>query len=914
MNGATRALVLTALLILVGCGGGSASSLGGVSQPLPPAVFELDEPYGGAGDVITFRATGVNAVPANSEVTFVDLSGTIELRGTIISIIDLGTQPGHGVIRLVSVIVPGGVRSGFVTLLSNGTSRSSFFDASPEIVGVAVGDSGLLGAVSREPNGSLFPDTVLLYGYNLSPASGTGVTQIQIQVGTATPVTIPATQFGPPPGATFTIPPGLEMIRVPLAGLAPPQCQTTPLTIVCRSFIQPGVLLETAKVSIPLAGIPLGGQPADAEIPGYFTGAKIPAGTRTGDVPIDFGFLMTPAGARFDVVVEYEDPTLPPADPFALCSPAPDSPSGDRIPGTRAEHPGVGLIGPGAPHRFVWDSLADLPGSMGAVGTRIRLRAVGPVPVTAISCPTGEWITPGLIIDNSTPSTPRSGMLVEEFEDISHLDPTGGNAIWSFGELAAPFGGGNPAPQWGTGTQSVVFAAGRSYRIDTDAVTMTDVTDDPVLVDMLPSNPGALLDEFHVQGLFINATATVEVIGSAPLVIRCAGIGSAVFLACIIDGDLQLDGSPGVAATATVRGVGGAGGPGGGAGGDGGFIEVTPTGDDVVSLDPGSDGVPVGGTAGHSTTFTIFGGGSSVPIAGPGGGGGGSIAGNPGLISANPATNPIAIAGSGGPARGDAALTLAAGGSGGGGGGACAVRLTSPPGLLPKHGGGGGGGGGSIQIVVRGSAEFRGQITVRGGAGASAVPGSSQPGGGGGGSGGGIALRTTGTLELFGTASLDAAGGAGDITIPGAHQGGDGAPGRIRLESNGTLMLPPNLTVGTLTSGPFLAAGRSISFARSRPYRMITESGIAVGRPATFDPAVILPSLGVPSGSTHVIALYEGAAPSPGDPFEPGAFSPPVGDPTLIENAEFIRVRWFLYTQPGSQVAVDRWELPFTFP
>ena len=75
--------------------------------------------------------------------------------------------------------------------------------------------------------------------------------------------------------------------------------------------------------------------------------------------------------------------------------------------------------------------------------------------------------------------------------------------------------------------------------------------------------------------------------------------------------------------------------------------------------------------------------------------------------------------------------------------------------------------------------------------------------------------------------------------------------------------------------------------------------------------ALVTPGMGVSLSSTHVIALYEGAAPSAADPFEPGPFTGPVGDPSLLENAEFIRVRWFLYSDPGNIAAVERWELPF---
>jgi len=909
--GAPRRLLHPALLLVLvagGCSGGS-TSVAPVS-PTPPPVFEVSPTVGGAGDLVTIRATGVDPDPANSVVTFVSDSGTIELRAPIVDLADVGTQTGHGTIRRLRVIVPGGVRTGSVTLESDGNPLGgAAFEAAPEVVGVAVGSDGDFGALSRNVAGTLFPTEVLICGYNLIPA----VTDISLDDGTQTfPNLVFA--FGPPPAAGFSVPPGLEMLRVTLpAGLSPLTCETVALTFVLESQVGVNLFLRSAPVSVPIGSISLGGQVTDVEIPAWFSGAQVPPGVRLGEVAIDFGFLMDPASSRYAVTVEYQDPADSTGATWLPCTPAASSFVGDRLPGGRAERPGGAIIGPGAPHRFVWRSDADLPAAEGAVGTRLRLRATDPVPLPSLGCPTGEWITPVVVVDNSQRAF---GAAVEEFEDVSHLDPTGGNAIWSFGELSAPASGGSAVPAWGNGSAAVTIVAGSSAVIDTSARTITDVTIPGAPVDLLPSNPGAAAGEFHVRSFAIEAGAAVSVTGTAPLIIRCAGDGTDSFLALSLAADLILDGAAGGAGTAANPGAGGAAGPGGGNGGTGGRVEVDGTGSAVVDLVPAERGGLAGGGAGQGTTLALEPPSASVPRAGCGGGGAGASAGEAGIIGFDAAANPIAVSGAGAPARGDVSLTLPAGGSGGGGGGACAVRLSGPAGLTEKHGGGGGGGGGAVEIVVRGRAELSARISARGGNGAIGSQGS-QAGAGGGGGGGSIAIRATGALDVLATAVLDTAGGAGAVVVASAtpHRSGAGSAGTIRLESNAGVTLPnpapPGLFVGAVSDGPFLAAGRLTSRARSRPYELRTDGGIAVARPVGFDPAAIVPGAGVPPASTHVIALYEGAEPSADDPFEPGEFSVPVGDPTLLDHAEFIRVRWFLWSAPGTRAAVDSWTLPF---
>jgi len=98
------------------------------------------------------------------------------------------------------------------------------------------------------------------------------------------------------------------------------------------------------------------------------------------------------------------------------------------------------------------------------------------------------------------------------------------------------------------------------------------------------------------------------------------------------------------------------------------------------------------------------------------------------------------------------------------------------------------------------------------------------------------------------------------------------------------------------------------------PYRLTTADGVTVGAPTTFLTPVIMDGGTAPAGSTQVIAIYEGAAPSISDPTEPGEFRGLTSDPTLLDAVEYLRVRWFLFSDQGVSASVDQWELPFTHP
>jgi hypothetical protein len=215
-------------------------------------------------------------------------------------------------------------------------------------------------------------------------------------------------------------------------------------------------------------------------------------------------------------------------------------------------------------------------------------------------------------------------------------------------------------------------------------------------------------------------------------------------------------------------------------------------------LNPGSPGGPGGYRGGNGASR----GGSTLPAAGQGPGGG--------LANIN---NAAAAGATYGASSGFVSLLPLIGGSGGGGGPAHDVFGT------PFSGGSGGGGGGAIVIASSTKITVTGTISANGGAPYGGVSGG--PPSSGGGSGGAIRLVAP---QVTGTGTLQAIGNG---TCPNCFQ--FGGPGRIRLEAftqtfSGTVTPPPNLS---LSPGPVTAASNPALF--NLPTLAITSvGGIAV--------------------------------------------------------------------------------------
>ncbi|HIN80808.1 MAG TPA: hypothetical protein EYN00_07015 [Planctomycetes bacterium] len=896
-----RGILLLVLLVLNG------NRL--AAQPLPGSPF-LDQvvpAQGQPGDSLILSGLNFSPNPLLNRVTF---PATVAVGSTfgLVTSVEVTPGPGPDLASTLTVVVPSGVRTGTVALevqnatingqvVTSSDAGSVPFIAAPELIGWVVGDNADA-TLFRDAAGNILPDFVYLYGYNLTGA----ITDVEIFDGIST-LSASSIVAGPPVSANYTLPPGIEMIGVELPAGLIPLGDTWPLKMTAINGSTAGTPLESSEIDVPWRFLFGPGIPSD--MPAYIAGAVLPRGIRRGNIEITANLLSDPPNARWTLVPEYlSDPQNP--DSWLECTLTDGGSLGVGIlPGGLIVSSLVpAIVGPGERFTFTWNSETDLPGALTA--TRIRLRPRDPVPAIAVADPAGEWVSGWLVINNTATA---SGVIEEEFWDSRFEDFSAGDAIWnglgSEGTLLFSDQTAMEVVTWGSGTVDLVLLASGSYLVDTDIPSVFDVSAPGSPADMIPGNPGAAAGEIHLHSLAVVAGAIIEVVGESPLVIRLsgdAGLDSA--LVVTIGSPLVLRGQDGTEATIDASGSGGAGGPGGGAGGSGGSLEIDNQGTTISEMTAGGAGGLNGGEAGGAVTW-VNPNAISIPKAGCAGGGGGAVAGSPGETTFLPPTSQIGYFGAGGFPFGDDPVTRLRGGGGGGGGGACAIRVTTFSGLAVKHGGGGGGGGGAIEIAARGRIIIGADVDVSGGAGKTGTTGT-QAGAGGGGGGGTIALRATGNIEFTGAIILRATGGAGASATTSTTQiqkAGDGADGRIRIESNSSIVIPVSTQLlGVMTTGNFTDVGKWRSRGVSLPYPVRASDGVTGVLPVL----IAAPAIEMASGpGTAVRALYEGYRSAHLSPGTLGTRIGPVGDPALLGDVEYLRVRWLLDApEPPSTVAI----------
>lgn len=781
-------IVLAVCLGVAGCNRSSGGS-GVIPAPPPgnpmPLSIVVEPSAAAAGDTITISGFDFALDPAANEVTF---SGTgidpIQLAGVVIQVLTGAVDPQNGLETTLEVIVPTGVRTGLVTLVSGGSFvGTADFTGAPVVIGAAVGNFGDLGFV-WVPAGVPNPETVTFYGYNLEAVTAATVTDT---LGNVEPADV-APGLGPL--ATYTLPAGMEAVTVTIQ---------SGLVILCAGGLGASVPM-TFDLETTTSGTTLPANTVQVHftadlletLPSYFAGAFVASGVRSGDVPITWHFCQQPAQDRWDCVPHYRDPAT---GDFLPCTPAPASRSDGLglLPGITVMSSEIGaFIGSGHPYEFIWDSRADLGATL--TTTAVRLLGEDPVPGTTVICEAAAWTTETIVIDNTTFLGGGTG-LFEDFETNQFEDADLTDAFWAVGGRLV----GNPAPvpvietPTGNGFADVVLKDG-DFLFDTSAGELTDETDfgNPIVLLDAGNNPGADRGEFHVRTLMILDTAVVEVVGDNPLVIRASGTGDTDEIVVRLNSILDLDGDDGGFGTDDVAGSRGVGAVGGHDGGSGGEVTVISAIQIIDGYTPAQDGGGGGGEAGQGITYLKASGNTNAK-GGSGGGGGYSSRGGDATIQAS--QNVFGALGRGGPVRGDAAITVLDGGSGGGGGGAVALRLGgTAPVVEPRNGGGGGAGGGAIEVVVDGSVEILGTITANGGDGGNGAPPNGGPAGGG--SGGAIAVRASGNVHVDAATVLLARGGFGGGT--GQFRGGDGADGRIRFDVNGAISLPALIDLDNL--------------------------------------------------------------------------------------------------------------------
>ncbi|MGE4620324.1 MAG: hypothetical protein AAEJ04_11010 [Planctomycetota bacterium] len=776
-----------------GAGFGDPPSTGPPVPPPPPdcvspSLNNVAPEQGAAGTQISF--TGVNFSPdlEGNRVLFRSFSNNTVLSGLVTSItVDSSDPNACGSPSVLQVIVPTGVRSGTVELFVDDVfAGAGVFTAAPEVVGFAVGDDGV--GVLQNAGGAIVPDTVVLYGYNL-----TGVTGAFVDDGTNN-LASPSVQSGA--GAVnYTLPLDMDAVRVEMPVGILPSGDTSGLAITL-SVATAGFPLNSSPIQVPLATLLAPGETSD--VPPYVTAGLIPGGIRAGRIPLQFSVVAEPVRGRFDAIPEYEDPLG--SDSWFACTPVEGSFDGQGfVPG------GFGFNGQipfsmnsGQKLVFEWDSAADFPD--GLVTTRIRLQLSDPVPATAATDDPGIWISGSIAVQNSVGST-ASGAVSESFDTIENLDPLAGGAIWGGGVLdfnaVAPET--NLGALAGDGTVDVILQADRTYDMNQLNGSIFDITDDPP-IEILAASP--VPGEFQMRTFLLEQNAIVQFSGppDIPIIIRCSGTGDPEDIVFLLAGDLDVSGTDGGEGDANSGGTGGVAGPGGGNGGSGSSMEINAASQLIEEITPATNG-EFGGEAGGSIDLIIPASIYSTRAGNAGGGGGGNL-GEDGINTFSFNLSNRSPDGRGGSPTMDSLGLQLIGGGGGGGGGAGTRRPTTTASPVVNNGGGGGGGGGAIGVVADGSVRITGEVQLSGGNGQRGVNGTTA-GAGGGGGGGTFMVRATGNLEVGASAVVNAAGGFGGVQLESPNgtqiqKGGAGSAGLILFETNGSLVAPGTLDEASL--------------------------------------------------------------------------------------------------------------------
>ena len=777
-------------------------------QPLVNAVGPV---IGQAGSLITFTGVNFSDTPGGNRVVMSSFSGEVSIDALIINFNVTPEDPTDpascGAVSTLTAMVPGGVRSGPVTLFVDGINAGAgIFTAAPEIIGYAVGDGG--NQLLANAGGQIIPEVVVIYGYNMI-----GVTGATVDDGTSS---IPADSVtaGTPNTANYNVPPEMEAITVEIPGGIIPSGDTSALRMSLQASTT-GLPLNSSSIDVPLVTAVAAGEFSD--MPPYVTAGLVPAGVRSGVVPLKFVVGCFPAKGRFDFIPEFENPAN--SGTWLPCSSF-DDPTSDFsgvgfCPGSLllAEQTPYAVNG-GTEMVFMWDSFLDLPDTGGPTPIRIRVAADNPVPVTALSDDAGVWESGIMLIQNDS-SVIEGGTVFEPFDNPANFDFSGGGtAIWGSGQLSF-----NPASNetnfsgdTGLGTVDVVLLAENVYELNQGNGSIFNVTDEFNVFEVLPIGP--VPGEFHVRTMIIEqgAILTFPNPQPTPLIFRCAGTGDSNDLVFSLAANLDFSGQDGTNGDNNNGGLGGLPGPGGGQGGDGGTITVDGATQTVDTITPATDG-EFGGTAGSDVEIIIP---AAIFVARPGSGGGGG-GGSAGEDAIN--DNSFTSVNRGFNGRGGAPITdplgLNLSGGGGGAGGGSGIRrqpTTAPP--IVNNGGGGGGGGGAIMVVADGAVRITGEILLNGGAGLTGVAGANS-GAGGGGGGGTLVVRSSGNLEIGSTAIISAMGGPGgnQTTTGNLMQAGDGGEGLVLFESNGSLVAPGSIEEDSLNPTSAQSVGSSFGIS-----------------------------------------------------------------------------------------------------
>ena len=465
------------LAVLSGCDTGSRSeggsggtpgvNPGDVCQTGAAFLLSASTSTGCVGQEIMLEGLNFSPDLGNNRVFFSDNDGEFSIEGLVTQFIDNGPHPIFGCPDTSIVVrVPGGVRSGFISLqviLPDGTKTDAglvSYAGCPEILGFAVGTAGAPFLAVDAGFAFLNPD-FQIYGYNLGTVTGI---EIIDPSGAAFPGAT-VTQGGQATPA-YTIAAGLDVVTVTLpTAVVVPTCSAYYLQIRLTDSSAGAPVSSNALI------MPVREQFAPAEfedLPGTIVGCLVPTGVRRGMVPIYYQVVMEPAQSRYDMVPEFLDPLT---GTWIEC----EGPvqQGSRlmtgVSSQQGQYPAI--VTGGASYVFEWDTVANglvydaSDPQATPVTTRVRIRVENPAPAGS-TCPTfsqpeARFESASLLIDNPVDFTAvppvlvgSSGTIAESFNDNLQEDDTAGNtALWNDNESGVLTGLPVSVVPWGEGTK-----------------------------------------------------------------------------------------------------------------------------------------------------------------------------------------------------------------------------------------------------------------------------------------------------------------------------------------------------------------------------------------------------------------------------------------------------------------------------
>ena len=419
--------------VFSGCESGGSSGSGAVGSagaidPTQPRIVSLDRAEGRPGDEILVTAFNLPVAPDANALTFMDAEGDMGIRGQVVSVVATGVSSAtFGEQFELTVVVPVNARTGTLQCTSTTDSDVVFagaldFVVVPQLVTIAVGNVGNLGRVIVDD--IVFtprPRHVEFVGYNMETVDACSVRTVE---GDFLIEALGVEPFSPGEDnqASWALPTGMSVVSVTIPspfpdelGLPEDGCaegDTYPYEFNLSATLPSGATIDLPPVEIQVKGL------AADIVPAAITGVVLPSGVRSGVIPITYSLFERPATSRWDMCLEFLDPST---GEWVVCAGVGPDEGHDVIPGGFQSGPLLdSLVGPGAVTTFFWDTM-DPQGGLpdGRTVTRLRLTPANPEQGTdGVPCAAASWETGNVVVANDAPDV---ASVVESFLSDAQL-------------------------------------------------------------------------------------------------------------------------------------------------------------------------------------------------------------------------------------------------------------------------------------------------------------------------------------------------------------------------------------------------------------------------------------------------------------------------------------------------------------